>query len=631
MNYLSVENLSKYYGDKLLFENISFGIDKGQKIALIAKNGTGKTSLLNIINGLDIPDSGVVTMRGNIRTGYLPQIFDSEEDISVLDSIFDSSSPVTEAIKEYESVLSLFNENPSQENRLRMEASIVAMDNLQAWDFESKAKEILTKFEIRDVLKNIRELSGGQRKKVALVKVLLSDVDFLILDEPTNHLDIEMIEWLESYLAVANITLLMVTHDRFFLDKVCTEIIELENGNLYHYKGKYDYYLEKKEERIANTMSEINKAKGIYRAEREWMRSTPQARTTKAKARIDNFENIKQKAFVQVEQRNKNFAVQTERIGNKILEINNLNFRFDNQIILDDFSYIFKKGERCGIIGKNGSGKTTFLRLIMNELKPDAGKITQGETIVFGYYSQTGLALENTKKRIIDIVKEHAEMIRMADKTYLSASHFLNHFGFTYESQYTYYENLSGGERRKLHLLMVLLENPNFLIMDEPTNDFDIEMLTLLEDFLLHFTGCLLIVSHDRWFMDKLVDHIFIMQENGKVRDFYGNYTEYKTKLQYEEQLKRMQQKSKKTTPQKQSIIAKNKPTYKEQKEFEFLELEIERLEKEKSHYLALLNAGNGTPEELRILAQQYADTDKDLDVKTERWIELSDKIEQSE
>jgi ATP-binding cassette subfamily F protein uup len=628
MNYLSIENLSKYYGDKLLFENISFGIDKGQKIALIAKNGTGKTSLLNIINGIDIPDSGVVTMRGNIRIGYLPQIFDSEEDISVLDSIFDSSSPVTEAIKEYESVLSLFNENPNQENRLRMEASIVAMDNLQAWDFESRAKEILTKFEIRDILKNIRELSGGQRKKVALVKVLLSDVDFLILDEPTNHLDIEMIEWLESYLVAANITLLMVTHDRFFLDKVCNEIIELENGNLYHYKGKYDYYLEKKEERIANTMSEINKAKGLYRAEREWMRSTPQARTTKAKARIDNFENIKQKAFIRVEQRNKNFAVQTERVGNKILEINNLNFRFDNQIILDDFSYIFKKGERCGIIGKNGSGKTTFLRLIMNELKPDSGKITQGETIVFGYYSQTGLSLENTKKRIIDIVKEHAEMIRMADKTYLSASHFLNHFGFTYESQYTYYENLSGGERRKLHLLMVLLENPNFLIMDEPTNDFDIEMLTILEDFLLHFTGCLLIVSHDRWFMDKLVDHIFIMQENGKVRDFYGNYTEYKTKLQYEEQIKRMQQKSKKTIPQKQTIISKNKPTYKEQKEFEFLELEIERLEKEKSQYLDLLNAGNGTPDELRLLAQQYVDIDKDLDLKTARWIELSDKIE---
>ncbi|MDR2411022.1 MAG: ABC-F family ATP-binding cassette domain-containing protein [Bacteroidales bacterium] len=628
MNYLSIENLSKYYGDKLLFEDISFGIDKGQKVALIAKNGTGKTSLLNIINGFELPDKGSVTIRGNIRIGYLPQIFDSNENISVLDSIFDADTQITKAIKEYETAFSLFNEKPTPENRFRMETSIVTMDNLQAWDFESKAKEILSKFDIPDILKNIQELSGGQRKKIALVKVLLSNADFLILDEPTNHLDIEMIEWLENYLAMTNITLLMVTHDRFFLDKVCSDIMELENGNLYRYKGKYDYYLEKKEERIANTLAEINKAKSIYHTELEWMRATPQARTTKAKARIDNFENIKQKAFVRLEEKNKDFAVKTERIGNKILEINNLDFSFADQVILDDFSYIFKKGERCGIIGKNGSGKTTFLRLIINELKPNAGKITFGETIVFGYYSQTGLSLENTGKRAIDIVKEHAEMIRMADGNYVSASHFLNHFGFTYENQYTYFENLSGGQRRKLHLLMVLITNPNFLIMDEPTNDFDIEMLTLLEDFLLRFTGCLLIVSHDRWFMDKLVDHIFIMQGNGKVKDFYGNYTDYKTKLQQEERIQRAQQKAKKTIPLKQSIPPNTgKVTYKEQKEFEFLELEIERLEKEKSHYLELLNAGNGTPEELTTWAEQYAKTDNDLDIKTTRWIELSDKI----
>jgi ATP-binding cassette subfamily F protein uup len=630
MNYLSVENLSKYYGDKLLFEGISFGIDKGQKVALIAKNGTGKTSLLNIINGFELPDKGTVTIRGNIRIGYLPQIFDSNENISVLDSIFDADTQITKAIKEYETAFSLFNEKPTPENRFRMETSIVTMDNLQAWDFESKAKEILTKFDIPDMLKNIRELSGGQRKKIALVKVLLSNADFLILDEPTNHLDIEMIEWLETYLAMANITLLMVTHDRFFLDKVCSDILELENGNLYRYKGKYDYYLEKKEERIANTLAEINKAKSIYHTELEWMRATPQARTTKAKARIDNFENIKQKASTRLEEKNKDFAVKTERIGNKILEINNLDFSFGEQIILDDFSYIFKKGERCGIIGKNGSGKTTFLRLIINELKPTAGKITFGETIVSGYYSQTGLSLENTGKRAIDIVKEHAEMIRMADGTYVSASQFLNHFGFTYENQYTYFENLSGGQRRKLHLLMVLITNPNFLIMDEPTNDFDIEMLTILEDFLLRFTGCLLIVSHDRWFMDKLVDHIFIMQGNGKVRDFYGNYTEYKMKLQQEERIQRAQQKAKKIIPPKQSTPSNTgKVTYKEQKEFEFLELEIERLEQEKSHYLELLNNGNGTPEELTTWAKQYAETDKDLDTKTIRWIELSDKIKQ--
>ncbi len=627
MNYLSVENLSKYYGDKLLFENISFGIDKGQKVALIAKNGTGKTSMLNIINGQDIPDSGTVTIRGNIRIGYLPQIFDSGENISILDSIFDSTTPVVTCIKEYETALALFNEVQNQENRLRMESAVVAMDNLHAWDFESKVKEILSKFDIQDILKSMYELSGGQRKKVALVKVLLSDADFLIMDEPTNHLDIEMIEWLESYLAAANITLLMVTHDRFFLDKVCNEIIELENGNLYRYKGRYDYYLEKKEERIANMAAEVSKARGLYRTELEWMRSTPQARTTKSKARIDNFDNIKQKAFVRVEQKNKDFAVKTERIGNKILEINNLNFSFDDHIILDDFSYIFKKGERCGIIGKNGSGKTTFLRLIMNELKPGSGKITVGETIKFGYYSQAGLSSENRGKRVIDIVKEHAEMIRMAEGTYISASQFLNHFGFSYESQYTYFENLSGGQRRKLHLLMVLLGNPNFLILDEPTNDFDIETLTILEDFLLHFTGCLLIVSHDRWFMDKLVDHMFIMQEKGKVRDFYGNYTEYKIKLEQEERIKKTQQKSEKPIPQKQTILSNvNKRTYKEQKEFESLEIDIEHLEKEKVNYLELLNAGEGTPEELSMWAQRYADIDQELDTKTIRWIELSDK-----
>jgi len=627
MNYLSIENLSKYYGEKLLFENISFGIDKGQKVALIAKNGTGKTSLLNIINGLDIQDSGSVTLRGNIRIGYLPQLFDSGEDISILDSVLDSKSQITACIKEYETSLALFHEKQTEENRLRMESAVVMMDNLQAWDFESKVKEILTKFDIEDIFKNMQELSGGQRKKVALVKVLLSGADFLILDEPTNHLDIEMIEWLEFYLAAANLTLLMVTHDRFFLDKVCDEIIELENAKLYQYRGKYDYYLEKKEERIANATAEISKAKSIYRSELEWMRATPQARTTKAKARIDHFDTVKQKAFTKIEEKNKNFAVKTERIGNKILEINNLNFSFEDKLILDDFSYIFKKGERCGIIGKNGSGKTTLLRLIMNELKPNAGKITVGETITFGYYSQSGLSLDNRGKRVIDIVKEQAEVIRMTEGNYISASQFLNHFGFSYENQYTYFENLSGGERRKLHLLMVLLKNPNFLILDEPTNDFDIEMLTILEDFLLHFKGCLLIVSHDRWFMDKLVDHIFIMKENGKIKDFYGNYTEYKIKSEQEERAKRLQQKSTKPAPQKQNTSSNsNKLTYKEQREFELLESDIERLEKEKSHYLNLLNTGNGTPEDLTAWSQHYATTDQELDTKTMRWIELSEK-----
>ena len=627
MNFLSVENLSKYYGDKLLFENISFGINKGQKVALIAKNGVGKTSLLNIINGQDIADSGRATLRGDLRVGYLPQLFDSKENIPVFDAIFDAKNSVTDAIKEYETSLVAYQANPTTETQQQMEVAVEKMDNLQAWDFENRVKEMLYRFDIQNVFKNMQELSGGQKKKVALVKVLLSDVDFLILDEPTNHLDVEMIEWLENFLLTANTTLLMVTHDRFFLNKICDEILELDNGNLYRYKGKYDYFLEKKAERIANMTAEIGRAKSLYRSELEWIRSTPSARTTKAKSRIDSFETIKQKAFTNIEQKNRQFAVKTERIGNKILEINNLDFAFEDKVILTDFSYIFKRGERCGVVGKNGSGKTTILRLIMNELRPNAGKITAGETVVFGYYSQDGLSSNNNGKRVINIVKEHAEMIRMADGNYISASAFLNHFGFTFESQYTYFENLSGGQRRKLHLLMVLLKNPNFLILDEPTNDFDIETLTILEDFLLQYTGCLLVVSHDRWFMDKLVDHVFILHEGGKVKDFYGNYSAYKADLQKNERLAKLQQKSEKSSVEKeQKQINSNKRSYKEQKEFECLELEIKTMEQKKADLLNRLNCGEGSSETLNAWSQQYANIDQELDEKTMRWMELSEK-----
>jgi len=627
MNYLSVENLSKYYGDKLLFENISFGINKGQKVALIAKNGVGKTSLLNIINGQDIAASGKATLRGGVRIGYLPQLFDNKENISVFDAIFDSKNSVTDAIKEYETSLMNYHANPTAENQQQMEKAVEKMDNLQAWDFESRIKEMLYRFDIQNVFKSMQELSGGQKKKVALVKVLLSDMDFLILDEPTNHLDVEMIEWLENFLLTANTTLLMVTHDRFFLNRICDEILELDGGNIYRYKGKYDYFLEKKAERIANITAETERAKSLYRSELEWIRATPSARSTKAKARIDSFEAIKQKAFTPIEQKNRMFAIKTERIGNKILEINNLDFAFEDKVILNDFSYIFKRGERCGVVGKNGSGKTTFLRLIMNELRPNAGKISIGETIIFGYYSQDGLSAENNGKRVIDIVKEHAEMIRMAEGNYISASVFLNHFGFTFENQYTYFENLSGGQRRKLHLLMVLLKNPNFLILDEPTNDFDIETLTILEDFLLQFTGCLLIVSHDRWLMDKLVDHIFILNDGGKVKDFYGNYSNYKVDLQKKERFAKLQQKNEKPSFEKeQKTINANKRTYKEQKEFEFLEEEIATMEQEKTLLINNLNGGEGSPETLIAWSQRYAELDTELDKKTMRWIELSEK-----
>ncbi len=628
MNYLSIENLSKYYGEKLLFDHVSFGVDKGQKIALIAKNGMGKTTLLNIIMGKDIPDNGKVTLRGDIRVGYLPQLFDNGEDNSVFDAIFESDSQQVKAIKAYESALIAVQNNPNEENNHRLQLAIDAMDTNKAWDFEAKAKEVLHRFVIDNYFQNMQELSGGQRKKVALAKLLLSDADFFILDEPTNHLDIEMIEWLENFLSTSNTTLLMVTHDRFFLDKVCNEIIELSPEGVFRYRGNYNYFLEKKQERLDNQAAEMEKLKNIYHKELEWIRSTPQARSTKAKARIDNFENIKEQLSNKIEFKENTFAVKTERIGNKILEINNLDFSYEDNIIVKDFSYIFKKGERCGIVGKNGSGKTTFLKLLVNELKPIGGKITFGQTIIVGYYSQDELSSGNDGKRVIDIVKEHAEMVRMANGNLLSASAFLNHFGFTHDLQYTFYENLSGGQRRKLHLLMVLLKNPNFLILDEPTNDFDIDTLNILEDFLLSFEGCLLVVSHDRWFMNKLVDHIFIMEENGYIKDYYGTYSHYKESKQKEQQLAKRQQKVERSTNivQKPKSTNPNKRSYKEEQEFISLEKKIETLENDKQTILNQLNSNSFPSEELLKLSKQYQQIDQLLEEKTMRWLVLSEK-----
>jgi len=527
MNYLTVEKLTKSFGEKLLFDQITFGIEKGQKSALIARNGTGKSTLLNIIAGQDYPDHGQVVIRNGITVSYLPQVENFVENSSVMDLIFDAQTPAIKAIKEYETALALLQKEESPLHHERMDKAIEEMERVQAWDFESRAKEILSKFGIDDIFQNISELSGGQRKKTALAKTLISETDLLILDEPTNHLDIDMIEWLEDYLSNANTTLLMVTHDRYFLDKVCNDILEIDNGQLYHYKGKYDYFVEKKSERLLNEAAENDKLKQLFRKELEWVHTSPQARTTKAKARIDSFENLKEKIENKRAPKQESFKVRSERLGNKILEINNLDFSYGNNVLLKDFSYIFKKGEKCGILGKNGTGKSTLLKLIMEEIKPDGGKITPGQTIQFGYFAQDGLSVTGNK-RILDLVKEHAEMIRIDNGNYISASQFLNHFGFKFEQQYTYYDELSGGEKRKLHLLITLLKNPNFLILDEPTNDFDIDTLNLLEDFLNNFKGCLLIVSHDRWFMDKLVDHIFIFEGNGKIKDHYGNYTEYR-------------------------------------------------------------------------------------------------------
>lgn len=632
MNYLTVEKLSKSIGEKELFSEITFGLEKGQKTALIARNGTGKSTLLNIIAGYDVPDSGQVVIRNDITVSYLPQMDRFADNFSVLDAIFDAQTPTIQAIKEYEACMVLAEtEHENVEVQQRLQKAIMEMDRLHAWDFEAKAKEILSRFGIHDIFKNINELSGGQRKKAALAKTLIADTDLLILDEPTNHLDVEMIEWLENYLKAANVTLLMVTHDRYFLDQVCNDIIELDHGQLYHYRGKYDYFVEKKAERLANAAAENEKLRQLFRKELEWVHTSPQARTTKARARINAFEELKKEVSKAPEQKQEGFKVRTERLGNKILEINNLDFAYPDNVLLDDFSYIFKKGEKCGIVGPNGTGKSTFLKLIMGELQADGGKITPGLTIQFGYFSQDGLPYSGNK-RIIDLVKEQAEVIRLDNGNYMGASQFLNHFGFKYEQQYTYYEDLSGGEKRKLHLLITLLKNPNFLILDEPTNDFDIDTLNLLEDFLEHYTGCILMVSHDRWFMNKLVDHIFVFEGHGKIKDYYGNYTEYRIEKDKELKLQKRIAKINAPAPVEDGkskparATNPNKMTFKERKEFETLEVEIEQLEKEKAELIEKMNSGAGTSQELTDWSRRYQEVETSLDEKSMRWLELSEK-----
>ena len=611
MNYLAVNNVSKTVGEKLLFKQVTFGLEKGQKSALIARNGTGKSTLLNIIAGREVPDEGEVVIRNDIVVSYLPQMDSFNGDDSVLNALFDEETPVVRAIKEYESCVTLLEQGMTDKvPQERMDNAILEIDRLNAWDYEARIKEILSKFGIHDIFKNVNQLSGGQRKKAALAKTLIADTDLLILDEPTNHLDVEMIEWLENYLSSANITLLMVTHDRAFLDRVCSDIFELSNGSLYHYRGKYDYFVEKKAERLANEAAEHDRLRNLYRRELEWVHTSPQARTSKARARINQFEKLQEQMDRKVE----------------ILEISHLDFAYPDQTIIKDFSYIFKRGEKCGIVGKNGTGKSTFLKMIMGEVRPDGGKITPGLTIKFGYFSQDGMVYAGNKI-VLELVKEHAEVIRMDNGNYISASQFLNHFGFPFSQQYTYYEDLSGGEKRKLHLLITLLKNPNFLILDEPTNDFDIDTLNLLEDFLLNFGGCLIIVSHDRWLMNKLVDHIFVFEGDGKIKDYYGNYTEYRQAKDRELRIQKKIEKANRPVVEEQPVRenVKKKRSYKEQRELEQLEQEISDLEKEKSDIEGKMALGQGTPEEFAEWGRRYNEINTLLEEKGDRWLELSE------
>jgi ATP-binding cassette subfamily F protein uup len=619
MNYISIENLTKSFGEKLLFDNITFGIESGQKIALIAKNGAGKSSLIKIIAGQDVGDSGRVTIGNDVKISYLPQNPDMLEEQQVIDYLFDTDNEMVKLIRDYESIA--MSQTPDKEQLGQL---IVRMDELQAWGFESKIKEILSKFGITNLTQRIAELSGGMRKKIALARALIEESNLIILDEPTNHLDVVMIEWLESYLSRQNLSIFVVTHDRYFLDNVCNEIIELDNQKIYRYRGNYSYFLEKKAERVAVEKTELEKAKSLYTKELDWMRRQPQARATKAKAREDAFYQIEDKVNSASNETTRGFGVEMQRLGGKILELNYINKAYGKQVLLNNFTYIFNKGDRIGVVVKNGSGKSTLLKIIMGEAKADAGKIVKGKTVEFGYFQQDGLPMKEDK-RIIDIIKEIAEEVEMK-KGSMSPAQFLSYFNFHTNIHYNYYSSLSGGERRKLYLLTVLLKKPNFLILDEPTNDLDIATLNKLEEFLQNYNGCLMIVSHDRYFMDHMVDHIFAFEGDGKVKDYYGNYSEYyrlKKLEQKEKKPKSGSEKQQKSKPKQTS----NKPTYKQVKEYEAIEVEIEKLESEKSDLMDKLNSGSGTPDELITWSEQIGRLMKEIEEKSDRWLELSEIV----
>jgi ABC transport system ATP-binding/permease protein len=628
LNYLLIEQLSKSYGEKELFSDITFGIDQGSKVALIARNGAGKSSLLNIISGKDLPDSGSITFRKGIRWSYLPQNPLMDDDKSVFDVLFHADNEFMRAIRDYELSLARLRHEDTPEAHHQLELSTNAMEMVGGWDYEVKIKEILSRFKITDLEQKTGELSGGQRKKLSLAKALIEETDLLILDEPTNHLDIEMIEWLEEYLSRQNLSLLVVTHDRYFLDNVCNEILELDNNKLYRYKGNYSYFLEKKAEREIIEQTETEKARGMFRKELEWMRRMPQARTTKSKARIESFYDIQEKASKRIEKDTGPLEVKMTRIGGKVLEMNNVFKSFGENKLIENFSYIFKRGERVGVIGRNGSGKTTLLNMIMGSLTPDMGRISAGQTIVFGYYSQEGF-LPMEDKRVIDLAKDIAEEMPLG-KGRITASAFLAHFNFPHTLQYNYFSSLSGGEKRRLFLLMQLLKNPNFLILDEPTNDLDIYTLNLLEEFLINFGGCLLVVSHDRYFMDKLVDHVFVFEGNGKVKDYYGNYTDY-YRIKLAEEAKAARLKAVNTPKPVKVTTVDNKPrkpSYKEKTEFEKLESEIAIHEKEKEALMAKMNSGNCPVQEFEEIAKEFKKLEQVISDKTDRWLELSTLFE---
>ncbi|WP_300438601.1 ABC-F family ATP-binding cassette domain-containing protein [Christiangramia sp.] len=623
MNYLSVENIAKSYGERGLFENISFGINKDQKVGFVAKNGTGKTSLLNILAGTDSPDEGQVIYRNDIRVAFLSQEPDLDPELTIEQSIFTSENPTLKVVEQYEKALL----NPEDGDTLQK-----AMDSMEAnnaWDFETEFKQILFKLNLEDLQAVVKNLSGGQKKRLALARMLLKKPDFIILDEPTNHLDLDMIEWLEEYFKKQDFTIFMVTHDRYFLERVCNEIIELEDGKLYTYKGNYSYYLDKKEERHQLEATNTDKAQQLYKKELDWMRRQPKARTTKSKSRIEDFHEIKHRASQRRQDHKVQLELNMERLGSKIVEIHNISKELGGKQLMKNFSYTFQKGERLGIIGKNGTGKSTFLNMLTGNMKPDTGKIVIGETVKFGYYTQKGIKIKPGQK-VVEVIKEFGDYIPLKKGRQISAEQLLERFLFSRKKQYDFVEKLSGGEKKRLYLCTVLIQNPNFLILDEPTNDLDVLTLNVLENFLMDFPGCIIVVSHDRYFMDKITDHLFVFEGNAEVTDFPGNYTDYR---EYEaskpktEKSSSENSESKKEQKEYKSSSSGPSLSYNEKKEYSKLEKEIAKLEKKKEEIQQkFLEELDG--DEIAENSMKLKEIENEIESKTERWFELMEKLE---
>ncbi len=617
---LQIDTLTKSFGDLLLFRDISFGIAEGDKIGLIARNGAGKTTLLNIIGGKESYDEGRVVFRNDIRCAYLEQSPLYDADLTVLEACFSADNETVKLIARYEEML-------SSHNQAGLDELLLQMDLLKAWDYEQRIKQILSQLKITDFHQKMGELSGGQVKRVALANVLISEPELLIMDEPTNHLDLEMVEWLEEYLNRNRMSLLMVTHDRYFLDRICTQILEIDEKQLFSYKGNFSYYLEKREERVTTQNTEVDRARNLMRKELDWMRRQPQARGTKAKSRIDAFYSLEEKAQRRLEEEGVRLAARGSYIGKKIFEATHVTKRFGDIRITEDFNYIFSRYEKMGIVGNNGTGKSTFVKMLLGKEMPDSGDFEIGETVNFGYYSQEGLLFDEQMK-VIDVVQNIAEVIDMGNGSKLTASQFLQHFLFPPEKQHSYVHKLSGGEKRRLYLCTVLITNPNFLVLDEPTNDLDIITLNILEEYLSGFKGCLIVVSHDRYFMDKVVDHLLVFHGDARIQDFPGNYTQYREwkvdeqKKEVEEQKNNRQE----TDPRKnRPSEEKKKLSFKEKREFESLEAEIEQLEAEKNRLTDALSSGNLLSEELMEKSSRLSEIMELIDEKTMRWLELSE------